>query len=315
VAIGAEIRGVLTGFGLVAAGVIVLTRVDLGLPGQSLLQSLQLHMGVGLLGLALLLALAKARWRAGLVVAMAVFAAGHVMWRVAAQYEGRGPLQGLEREAGFTLLSFNVLNSNDRHDELADYIAGSGADFAFIMEAGRLRQHFEQLEAVYPYRVGCEQGTPCDLLMLSKLPLDNAEIRSLGNIHPNRMIVAQTEIGGEALTLVAAHLTKPYFDDAGIFEARRLTRQLAAIEGPLVLAGDFNSAPWADAIDDLVHGANLLPPPRYSATWPTELGPLGIPIDHVFSRAPVIIDRIEALPDPLGSNHLGLIAELGVVAQ
>ncbi len=314
-AIGAEIRGVLTGFGLVAAGVLVLAQVDLGLPGQSLLQSLQLHMGVALLGLALLLALARARWRAGLVVAMAVFAGGHVMWRVADQYEGRGALAGLERAAQFTLLSFNVLNSNDRHEELADYIAGSGADFAFIMEAGRLRQHFEQLEAVYPYRVGCEQGGPCDLLMLSKLPLENAEIRSLGNTHPNRMIVAQTEIGGEALTLVAAHLTKPYFDDAGLFEARRLTRQLAAIEGPLVLAWDFNSAPWADAIDDLVHGAALLPPPRYNATWPTELGPLGIPIDHMFSRAPIIIEDIEALSDPLGSNHLGLIAKLAIVAE
>ncbi|AEQ51930.1 endonuclease/exonuclease/phosphatase family protein [Pelagibacterium halotolerans] len=314
-AIGAEIRGVLTGFGLVAAGVLVLARVDLGLPGQSLLQSLQLHIGAGLLGLALLLALARAPWRAGLVAAMAIFAGGHVMWRVAAQYEGRGALQELERAAGFTLLSFNVLNSNDRHEDVTDYIAGSGADFAFIMEAAQLRQHLDDLHAVYPYRVGCEPSVECDLMMLSKLPLENAEIRSLGNTHPNRMIVAQAEIEGEPLTLVAAHLTKPYFDDAGLFEARRLARQLAGIEGALVLAGDFNSAPWADAIDDLVRGSDLLPPPRYNATWPTELGPLGIPIDLMFSRAPILIEEIEALSDPLGSNHLGLIARLGIAAE
>lgn len=311
----AEIRGVLTGFGLVAAGILVLTRIDLGLPGQSLLQSLQLHIGASLVGLALLLALAGAPWRAGLVVAMALFAAGHVIWRVAAQYEARAPLQGLERAAEFTLLSFNVLESNERHADVAAFIAGSGADIVFVLEAARMRQHLAELEAVYPYRAGCAAENECDLMMLSKLPLQDPEIRSLGNIYPNRMVVARTVIGGEPVTLVAAHLTKPYFDDAGLLEMRRLTRQVSRMEGALVLAGDFNSAPWADAVDDLVKGADLLPPSRYNATWPTELGPLGVPIDHVFSRAPIIVDQIEAMADPLGSNHRGLIARLGIVAQ
>ncbi len=314
-AIRAEIRGVLTGFGLIAGVIVALTQVDLGLPGQVILQSLQLHIAASLVGLAIFLALAGARWRAGFIAALAVFAGGHVMWRVADQYEGRSALQDSERLAEFRVLSFNVLESNDRHAEIADFIAGSGADIVVIMEAARMRQHLPKLETVYPYRAGCVSAATCDLMMLSKLALSDTELRSLGTTYPNRMIVARTEIAEEPVTLVAAHLTKPYFDGAGLHEVWRLTEHLSEIDGPLVLAGDFNSAPWSDAIDMLIQRADLLPPPRYNATWPTEFGPLGVPIDHIFSRAPIVIEDIEALADPMGSNHLGLFARLQLVAQ
>ena len=313
-AIRAELRGVLTGFALVAASALFLARVDVGIPGQALLQSLQLHLAIPFLGLALLFALVRAYGRALLLVGLALFAAGHVALRVYAQHEARAPFAGLERQAEFTLLSFNVLYDNPEPEALARYITGSGADVAVILEAAPLWPLRAEIDAVYPYRVGCDEALRCDLAVFSRFPLSNPQVRSLGELRSNRLVTAGVEIGGTALTLVAAHLSKPYFDREGEYEAQMLTRILRQIEGPLVLAGDFNAAPWSNAVDAMVRDAGLAPAPRHPATWPTRLGPLGIPIDHVLSRAPAIVESIETTPEPFGSNHYGLLARIGVAA-
>jgi endonuclease/exonuclease/phosphatase (EEP) superfamily protein YafD len=111
------------------------------------------------------------------------------------------------------------------------------------------------------------------------------------------------------VNLVAAHLVKPYFDSAAVAEAQELERILNRLDGPLLLAGDFNAAPWSDTIEHLTRAANLLTGPSYPATWPVFLGPLGVPIDNVFTRQPLIIDDIDAL-DAMGSNHRGLVADI-----
>lgn len=313
VAMRAELRGVLTGFAFMAAGAVVLARVDLGVPGQSLLQSLQLHLGLAIAGLAVLLALSGAYWRAALVLGLAIFAVGHVALRVSTQQQGREPFAAAQRVGQFSLLSFNALYSNTDGARVMRQVVDSGADIAVILEAVPLRPYLDELAETYPYQAGCDED--CDMAIFSRVPLENVEIRSLGIIYSDRLILAQVRFDGLPVTIAAAHLTKPYFDNAGVYEARQLGRVLGRVEGPLVLAGDFNAAPWSDAINDLLDGAQLLPPPRYHATWPTEFGSLGLPIDNIFSRGPAIIDRMEVLPDPIGSNHLGLIAQVGMVGE
>jgi len=82
-----------------------------------------------------------------------------------------------------------------------------------------------------------------------------------------------------------------------------------------VLAGDFNSAAWSHNIDRLARAQKLIAPPAYPATWPVRLGPLGVPIDNMWTRGPLYISSIEALEDPMGSNHRGLMAELSLAPQ
>ena len=56
----------------------------------------------------------------------------------------------------------------------------------------------------------------------------------------------------------------------------------------------------------------LAPGPAYPPTWPVELGPLGVPLDNVFTRAPLAVQSVEAIPDPMGSNHRGLLAGIAL---
>jgi endonuclease/exonuclease/phosphatase (EEP) superfamily protein YafD len=213
----------------------------------------------------------------------------------------------------FKLLSFNVLQSNlGSGRKLAAYIEGSGADVVLVMEAGPVKPFAAEISKVYPYNSGCAPRGACDMFWLSKTPLTDIGIASMSRVWENRLITAKTVIGEQTLNLVGAHMVKPYFDDSAVEEAWRIGGYIRSTEGPLVLAGDFNSAAWSQNIDRMARVQHLIPPPYYPATWPVKLGPLGVPIDNMWTRGPLIISSIHALDDALGSNHRGIFAELSL---
>lgn len=306
-----EISGAATCLGGLIAGLLVLVSFDFGLPGQSLLQSLRFHIAASMLLAVLGLLASRAWWRGAALTAVmlaSLFEGGMVVLR----YQDARASAAANSRPLFSLLSFNVLSENRQPEQLADFIAGSGADVVLVMEGRPLFAHLEQLHQSYPHVAGCVSGETCGLLILSKTPLEAAEQGDMGWIWRNRLLTARTEIAGQVITLVAAHMVKPYFDDAAEGEAYVLRQRLAQIEGPLLLAGDFNAAPWSNNLKRLIERGNLLTAPSYPATWPVRLGPLGVPIDNVFTRSGLVITSLRAMDDAMGSNHRGLWAKISI---
>ncbi len=217
----------------------------------------------------------------------------------------------------FRLLSFNVLMQNRPNAEsIADTIMASEADAVYVMEAAALVGVLPRLQQTYPYRLGCGIGTPsCDLLMLSKHPLENASIGSLSFVSRDRFGMASVNIDGVQVTLAAMHLTKPYFDEFHTNELRRAGAALSGITGPLIVGGDFNAASLAPDVRAFLRDNDLNKVAWEPATWPVDAGPLGIAIDHIFARKPATLMNLQRLPDALGSNHYGLVADFMVASQ
>ena len=308
-----ELRGGLTALALVVAGVLFAVSVDLGIPGQALLQSLRFHIAAALLGLVVLLFIGGA-WRRAWVLAL-VFAisAGQGVAIVYHQQEPRIALAAAQSKPLLKLLSFNLLSNNQNGENIARFIAGSDADVAVLMEAAPIASHVEILRAAYPYFVGCGDGSRCGgVVILSRTPLGDITVQSMSGAWQNRLVTASTTIDGQKLNIVAAHLVKPYFDDFAAQEFAKLGAVIGRLDGPLVLAGDFNAAAWSASIDGLLRRRSLVPGPSYPATWPVRLGPLGVPIDNIFTRAPLMITEVNALDDAMGSNHRGLLAEIAL---
>ena len=307
-----EIRGAATAIALLVTLVLAVVTFKPGLPLEALLQSLRFHIAAGLLALALVLFFVGARWRSLLFAAL--FAAS--------VYDGASIILRQQQarafaEAGATpllkLISFNTLQDNMKNGgRIADMLVASGADVIFLMEAGPLEPYADKLKAVYPYVAGCGSDEGCSTVMLSKTPLTDISVRSLSPVWSKRLVMARTVIGGQTINLVQAHLVKPYFDDFAQGETWYLRQIIDKLQGPVLLAGDFNAAAWSDNIDRLAEGAGLAPPPAYPATWPVRLGPLGVPIDNVWTRAPLVVTKVEAMADAMGSNHRGLVVELGM---
>ena len=306
-----ELRGAITALALVVCGVLLAVSVDFGVPGQALLQSLRFHIAAALLGLLLLLFIGGA-WRRGLlfllVFALSAGQGAAIIYRQQqariAEPDGGKPL--------FKLLNFNLLTPNQNGEKIAKLIAASGADFVLLMEALPIAPYRQQLLATYPYYAGCDVGADCSTVLLSRTPLEDVTVRSLSAVWPNRLITATTTIDGQRINIVGAHLVKPYFDEFVGEEVDRLGDVIDRLTGPLVLAGDFNAAAWSNSIDGLAWRAKLAPGPAYPAPWPVRVGPLGVPIDNIFTRGARVVEHVEALDDALGSNHRGLMAEIGL---
>jgi endonuclease/exonuclease/phosphatase (EEP) superfamily protein YafD len=302
-----ELRGFLTALACVAALMLLLASAPYVLPGQPLLQTLRLHIAGAALVVAILLFVFRARWRGVLLAALAFVSLGEAGYWYFTQQSTRIAMTPHSETPRFSLISYNVLIWNERPAELADELLARDADVVFTFESGGLWSELDRLRERYPHKLGCDTEARCDTMILSKTALTGT-VGSLSDFSRGRLIVAQSAIAGRDVNLVALHMTKPYFDLAAEGESWALRRVLADLEGPVVVAGDFNAAPWSGNLRRLMRDAALMPAPWYPATWPAEFGLLGVPIDNVFTRAPALVETIEAIPDPLGSNHRGLEA-------
>lgn len=311
-----ELRGGATALALATCAVLAVIGLRLDLPGAELLQSLRFHIGAVLLGLVLVFLFSRSWWRA-VVFALVAFASIGQGGAVIYSQQSARAFPGAEAATPLLkLVSFNTLQGNVSNGErIADFLIGSGADLVMVMEAGPIEAQATKLRATYPYAAGCLGVDGCDTVLLSKTPLEDAVVRSLSRVWRNRLIIAKTTIAGQAIDVVVAHMVKPYFDEFAVEEAYQLWSAIKALEGPVLLAGDFNAAAWSPNVDWIRREAGLVPPPFYPATWPIRLGPLGVPIDNVWTRPPLIVTHVEAMADSMGSNHRGLISEVAIAAS
>ncbi|MBB4104732.1 endonuclease/exonuclease/phosphatase family protein [Allorhizobium borbori] len=244
-----------------------------------------------------------------LLVALAM--AVHIPARLYALSDLATASQGTGKTS-LRIMSFNILGDNfTGGPAIRDEITRSGADVVVILEAEPLQSQLKSLEATYPYRLGCGEGTAtCDLMVISRHPFVEKSIGTLSELRAERYMQVAVEIDGKKVNVVASHLSKPYFDHFHTAELWRLWRKLGRIEGPLVLAGDFNASSMAPDMMWFLNNTGLRRAPLEPSTWPIRLGPMGIAIDHIYARAPMRLTSLNRIGDSHGSNHYGLMADL-----
>jgi endonuclease/exonuclease/phosphatase (EEP) superfamily protein YafD len=308
----ADIRGIVTGLALASLLALLAISVTLGIPGQELLQTLRFHIALALLPLPVVLALLGARVRALIMLALIALSAGEGAALVLEQLARRSGDEAAGEAPSISLVSYNVLASNPDGSRIAGYIAATQPDLAIIMETPGIRSSLPMLDAIYPTRIGCSSAQRCDISLLSRLPVLSSSIYEFGPFRRERLIVARVDANGQPVTLIALHLSKPYFDDYAWIELTEIRTLLRNIEGPVIVAGDFNAAPWARSESRFARQMELVPPPTFPATWPAEIGDFGLPIDNIFTRDGALVTTIAAIPDPMGSNHRGLSASIAL---
>lgn len=277
----------------------------------STVHSLQIHLSVACILVLLLALLLRRRILPFALLLFAVVVLAHGLW-MTRDLRQSGLATTPDRPA-FRLMSINVLMNNfDNAERIRDSILQSGADVVNVMEAAPLLGELARLSELYPYRIGCGAMTEeCDLMMLSKTPLSAPTILTLSNIFEERMMLAQVNFQGEFVHVAAIHTTKPYFDAFQTTELTLAARVLTQMKGPLVVSGDFNASSLAPNVRQFLRSTGLRTAASWEpATWPDWAGWLGVPIDHVYVRAPLQISSLQRLPDPMGSNHYGLTADI-----
>ncbi len=312
--IRAEWLGALSTVALIVLALFAISYLRIPIPGWQLLDSLRMHLSWLLLAIALMLAFGGGYGRAVIAVALACLVLFDVHTTLGQIRAGAvAPPTGRD----IKVVSFNLLAPNTANGEaIVSALLAEDADFVFLQEARPVEPYRAELAQVYPYQLGCpSRPSDCASLLLSKHVLTNASTRTLGLHSPQRFLTATADIDGKPIDLALVHLTKPYFDHAAFHEVSELRRYVNELDNPVIVAGDFNAAPWSANLRYLAQRTPLVFAPNSPATWPVKLGALGVPIDHILATDPIAILSLSAFDDPMGSNHRGIVGMLTLTAS
>jgi endonuclease/exonuclease/phosphatase (EEP) superfamily protein YafD len=302
------ILGALTMAAALAGGGALAARILAHEPHLTLPNNLAAHLTAGTALLALAIAALGWRWigLAGLALSTVVF--GQTL------YAAPWGQQIVPGPHDLRLVSFNVMRRNPESGAVADWLLASDADVVLLLEAAAMIPHLRSLESRFPHQTSCPDRATCEMLILSRVPIITLDAEAGPPHARDRLMIATVELDGGPFTLFATHWTKDFFAYLRGLEREalywRIERHRRADGGPFAIAGDFNAAPWDFSITNLARRQELSLPSRWAPTWPVSAGWLGLPIDHVLIPRDVGVTAFETHPDPMGSNHRGLVADL-----
>lgn len=222
-----------------------------------------------------------------------------------------------QHKHAISILSWNVLASNQAHDEIRQIVAEADTDIVLLIEASPA--HIRGLADVlnrYPHTITYPAWGGSGIALLSKVPVAKLELEPFTLAHQPAIIASLSLAdSSQNLTLIAMHTVSPI----PVWRTSYRDAQLAAMRewslaqpGPLCLFGDLNVTPWAPSFRELIDAGfkDSRQGNGNCASWPASAGMLGIPIDHALTLGDCgIVDR-QVLSGSRGSDHRPIRFEL-----
>lgn len=265
------------------------------------LGALALHLGEpSLLPMLLLVAIAPG-WRLRsllLTGAVAVLAP----WLLAL---AEVPCAPAPSAASFTVASLNCYDFNRDRPALRAGVAALTVDIAALQEVTNADE--APIAERFPNRVWPHGDDLFRTALVSRFPIRSSRIHSLEGYACIEAVVA-TPAGD--VRVFAGHLHSPLLPwqrESQRRQFRQLAGLVAGAPGPVLVLADCNATPADPLWRSFCRDARLQRPPwLWPGSWPSWLGPLGLPIDHVLGRG-VALGRLHPVPLP-GSDHRGVMA-------
>lgn len=248
------------------------------------------HCAAVLMGLAVLLTLFGPGWLALLVALPALAALAEPVARRLAP-PGAGPVAVYQKNLHF------------RTDDVASVIwdvEATRPDVILLQEVSPSNEGVLPLLArSHPMQHRCAQEEVGNVAILSRWTALPGTAHCLDGAAVVRVMAPQGP-----LWLVSIHLRWPWpWPQTG--QVERLAAALSELDGPKVIGGDLNAAPWSDAVrrlEDATGTRTLRPAPATHRIG----GLVPVAIDHVLATGPGTLER-----RPLAhSDHHGVLARV-----
>lgn len=219
---------------------------------------------------------------------------------------------------GLKVVTMNLWVRNHRTGETLDFLRRQDADILLLQEtAPHWLKALESLKDIYPHQISqtdCPAMRSCEVMLMSKKPWSEAKA---GLIEDTGAALVWARFPEAGLTVATTHLNRPFWT-RGVPQTRQieaLARHIQSVDGPFLIAGDFNATPWSAAYARLIETAGLRRAGHgLNVSWPSWLWPLaGIPIDHVLVKGRAGAIAVQTGEGP-GSDHRALIALIGARA-
>ncbi|TAJ66969.1 endonuclease/exonuclease/phosphatase family protein [Brevundimonas sp.] len=212
------------------------------------------------------------------------------------------------------LYSANLYYLNNDTARIRRSIEAADADIVVLIElASDPALNIDQLLAGYPHRAASmrldQTRGPSRSVIASRWPL-TVRADPPDGLHAVAATV-RTPLG--PLNVVGVHLTRPWpFQHSWgqISQTMALDAVVEGMDGPVVVAGDFNSVSSARIGRQVRRDIGLRPAPGFPGTWPSDLpSALGMNIDQVYA-SPDLGFVSRRLGSPTGSDHRPVVTEI-----
>lgn len=171
------------------------------------------------------------------------------------------------------LLQHNVHFSNPMEDLSSEL---TGFDIATLQETDSAGVAFASLPPAWTVRT-CASPLDVRTAIVSRL-----DVVATGCFSGGETWMRVRTPGGE-VTVVSVHLVWPWpaGGDAQAQQVARLSKEVAPLAGPTIIAGDFNQMPWSAAVADIAKASDTQLTSGVNATFIKKSGYVRLPIDHV----------------------------------
>lgn len=216
------------------------------------------------------------------------------------------PAEGVER---LEIITFNVQAEASNRAEVMAWLEDNPADVVVLVESS-VEWEEAVMRADLPYELlaGPLPDRTFGITILAK----DAHAVQNHDVDGDQIVQFEVDLPGFGpVSILAIHPQAPVTPDAAAANQKILQttgNMAASIDGPVVVVGDLNTTPWSARYRDLARRGGL----KSSAsgfglqpTWPTNIVPMRIPIDHLLHSTELTTVERTVGPD-LGSDHFPL---------
>ncbi|WP_193336305.1 endonuclease/exonuclease/phosphatase family protein [Devosia beringensis] len=312
---------------LLAASLAIAALFGFAVPVFDLLNHAQILLFPATLAGLLIVALAlrgKVREIAVIYAFMGLAASANVM--VPEFIAGLQPRPPATTSDTVTVMTHNLFGLNYDMEQVMAAIRAENPDIIVLQEyfGEQATDLHPLLLASYPFFARCLGGKRANLGLYSRLPFDQAQDGACPNnayvTDRTGHILAQFSTpGGKSFSLLTTHMDWPLPMERQRDQLAGLSDLLASIEGPLIVAGDFNSTAWSYALRNFVAANGLVRETVNLVTFPMRFYYFGawrdaipfLPLDHVMVRGGVVVHELHA-GGRTASDHLPVVFTFSV---
>lgn len=264
----------------------------------------RLHITVALAAGVVLLLLMRSRKTA--MAALVALAGG-----VVGMAPAFGSLGSSPDVSGRDILVFqnNTLFRNETPRAIIPQVQALKPDIITLQEVSQNTSIIlSELAADYPHQINCPFTEVGGVAVLSRWPViqQGCAGEEMG------FAWLQVDVEGQKVTFASLHLYWPFPFEQPV-QLGRIEPMLKALPRPVVLAGDFNAAPWSHAVSRVAAGTSTHLVSGFRLTLkmaPLGLGPWPLlPIDHVLVPDDVSVLDVH-IGESTGSDHLPVVARI-----
>ena len=213
------------------------------------------------------------------------------------------------------LFHSNVLTTNTRYKKLIDQLNREEPDVVILQEVNNSWiKNLTSIKTIYHHFIELPRSDNFGIALYSKIPISEYKIHRWTD-YDLPSIEAKLVLDGVPFHIIATHplppVNKQYYDARNL-QIKAVSDIVRKLDTAKIVIGDLNTSIWSvdykvlesdTGLFNVSKGFGIIP------TWPTNLIPMMIPIDHCLVSKHFNVVGVKS-GENFGSDHLSLIVEL-----